>query len=91
MTTETIPIDVPAEYLISLNESEQELKSHFKVLIAMTLYLQGKLTIGKAAQYSGLGRKGFENYLADNSIPISNLTYEDIINDVQKMEKWQQS
>ncbi len=85
MNTQEIKIDLPSDILLTLNETEHELKQNIKISLAMRLYSQGKLTIGKAAQISGMSRYEFENILAENNIPISNLTIEDVINDSQKL------
>ncbi|MCD4675455.1 MAG: UPF0175 family protein, partial [Desulfobacula sp.] len=54
-----IPVNIPSDVMIALNESEQELKSHFQTALAMMLFQEGKLTIGKAIQFSGLTRFEF--------------------------------
>jgi len=81
----TIPVDIPSDMLIALNESEQELKYHFQVAVAMMLFQEGKLTLGKAVQLSGLTRFEFEKSLAKNKIPISDLNIEQIMSDVDKL------
>ena len=81
----TIPVDIPSDMLIALNESEQELKYHFQVAIAMMLFQEGKLTLGKAIQLSGLTRFEFEKSLAKNKIPVSDLNIEQIMSDVDKL------
>ena len=81
----TIPVDIPSDMLIALNESEQELKHHFQVSIAMMLFQEGKLTLGKAIQLSGLTRFEFEKSLAKNKIPVSDLNLEQIMSDVDKL------
>lgn len=81
----TIPVDIPSDMLIALNETEQELKDHFQVAIAQMLFKEGKLTLGKAIQLSGLTRFEFEKYLAKNEIPVSNLSMEQIMSDVDKL------
>jgi len=82
----TIPVDIPSDMLIALNESEQELKNHFQVAVAMMLFQEGKLTFGKAIQLSGLTRFEFEKSLAKNKIPVSKLNIEQIMSDVSKLE-----
>lgn len=72
-----IPIDVPSELMIALNESEEELKSHFQLTIALNLFRARKLTLGKAIQLSGL---------AKSKILISGLHSDQIIADVEKLE-----
>lgn len=81
----TIPVDISPEIMIALNESEQELKIHFQVGIAMMLFQEGKLTIGKAIQLSGLTRFEFEKSLIRNKIPISNQSMEQVISDMDKL------
>ena len=83
----TIPIEIPADLMIVLNESEQEIKSHFQASIAMMLFKEGKLTIGKANQLSGLTRFEFEKLLAKNKIPILDLKVNQIFSDVEKMQE----
>jgi len=85
MKTITIPVDVPSDVMIALNKSELELKCHFQIAIAMMLFQEGKLTIGKAIQLSGLTRFEFEKILAKNKIPVSDLKREQIMLDVEKL------
>lgn len=86
MNTQEIKIDLPSDILLTLNESENELKQNIKISLAIRLYSLQKLTIGKAAQISGLSRYEFENILFENNVPISNLTIEDVLNDSQKLK-----
>ncbi len=85
MTVQTINIDLPSDILLTLNESEQELKSRIKLYLAIQLYVQQKVTIGKAAQIAEMSRFQFESALSDNKIPISFLEIEDVINDAEKL------
>jgi predicted HTH domain antitoxin len=86
MNTHTISIDFPSDLLLALNETEAELKQRIKTSLAMRLYKLQKLTIGKAAQLSGLTRFEFETLLSDNEIPISNLTINDVMDDCKKLK-----
>ena len=82
----TIPVDIPFNLMITLNESEQELKSHFQIAIAIMLFQEGKLTIGKAIQLSGLTRYEFEKSLAKNKIPLSSIDIDQINSDFNKLK-----
>lgn len=86
MSTQTISVDFPNDILLALNESESDLKKRIKITLAMQLYKLQKLTIGKAAQLSGMSRFEFEKELSKNKISISNLSEEDVLNDVQKLK-----
>ncbi|MDT3739655.1 MAG: UPF0175 family protein [Candidatus Kapabacteria bacterium] len=85
MSTITIPIDIPSDFLVALNETEQDLKSDFQTAIALMLFQKGKLTIGKAIQLSGLTRYEFEKALAKNKIPVSQLNTSQIMLDAKKL------
>lgn len=82
----TIQIEIPSDLLIVLNESELEIKSHFQASIAMMLFKDGKLTIGKATQLSGLTRFEFEKLLAKNKVPVSEPTINQVLGDVEKLQ-----
>lgn len=86
MNTQLITIEFPSDILLALNETEAELKQRIKTSLAMRLYRLQKLTIGKAAQLSGLSRIEFETLLSENEIPISNLTINDVMNDINKLK-----
>ncbi|MFW5755900.1 MAG: UPF0175 family protein [Tangfeifania sp.] len=86
MNTQTISIDIPSDILLALNESEDEFKNKIKILLAIRLYQQEKLTIGKAAQLCGLSHLDFESLLSDNEISISNLSIDEIIEDSKKLK-----
>jgi predicted HTH domain antitoxin len=86
MTVQAINIDLPSDILLTLNESEKELKKRIKVSLATQLYLHKKVTIGKAAQIAEMSRLGFETLLSEYRVPISNLEEEDILRDIQKLK-----
>ena len=85
MSTQTISIDLPSDVLLALNESEHELKQDIKIALAVRLYNLQQLTIGKAAQVAGVSRLAFETLLADYGVPVSNLNFEDVLSDYQKL------
>jgi len=85
MKNVTIPVDIPSDILVALNESEQELKSHFQVAIAIMLFHEGKLTIGKAIQLSGLTRYEFEKALDKSNIPVSNPDFDQVMKDLDSI------
>ena len=86
MNVQTVSIDFPNDILLAINESEGELKKRIKLLLATQLYVSEKLTIGKAAQLSGLSRFEFEKELSKNKISISNLSEDDLLNDLKHLK-----
>jgi len=86
MSFQTISVDFPNDILLALNESESDLKNRIKLTLAIQLYKLQKLTIGKAAQLSGMSRFEFENELCKNKISISNLNEDDVLSDIEKLK-----
>lgn len=85
MPIQTIHIDIPADILLNLYESENELKKDVQLSLALRLFCRQKLTLGKAAQLAGLSRLEFENFLTDSGVSISLLSLDEIINDSEKL------
>ncbi len=86
MTLQTINIDLPSDILLTLNETEQELKKRIKISLAIQLYIQQKVTLGKAAQIAELSRFQFETMLSEHKIPISFLELKDVLDDIEKLK-----
>lgn len=86
MSTIQIPIDISEEIMIALNENEQELKAYMQTGLAIMLFQEGKLTLGKAIQLSGLNRYEFEKVLSQKNIPFSDTDLETVFNDVEKLK-----
>jgi predicted HTH domain antitoxin len=85
MKTVTIPVHIPTDVMLALNESEQELKVHIQTALALMLFQEGKLTLGKSIQLSGLSRFEFEKALAKRNISVSELSLGQIESDVAKL------
>lgn len=85
MTLHKFSIDLPSDILLTINESEEDLREKIKISLAIQLYIQEKVTLGKATQISGLSRYQFETVLSENNISISNLSLKDVLRDVEKL------
>ncbi len=81
----SVPVEISPELLVALGENEQGLKTYFQAGIAIMLFQEEKLTIGKAVQLSGLTRYEFEKALAKRNIPISNPSLHQIFADAQAL------
>jgi len=86
MNTQRISLDFPADILLALNETENQLVQRIKLAMAVQLYKAQKLTVGKAAQIAGLSRLQFETALAEYNIPVSNLTADEVRDDIGKLQ-----
>jgi predicted HTH domain antitoxin len=85
LMNKTLQIQIPADLLITLNETEEELGQEFKLYAAIWLYALKKLTIGKAIQLSGLTRPDFEKKLMEFNLPIFNTDIKDYEDDRLKL------
>ncbi len=85
MNTQRISVDFPADILLALNETENQLAQRIKLALAVQLYRAEKLTIGKAAQIAGLSRLQFETVLAEHEFPVSNLNVDEVLDDISKL------
>ncbi|MEZ4688400.1 MAG: UPF0175 family protein [Bacteroidia bacterium] len=86
MALQTIQINLPSDILLTINESENELIKRIKFSLALQLYLQERVTIGKAAQIAEMNRLDFETSLSEYQIPISLLEAEDVLDDMKKLD-----
>ncbi|MBX3043500.1 MAG: UPF0175 family protein [Candidatus Kapabacteria bacterium] len=86
MSTITIPIEIPKELLVAVNDSEQGLKGIVKTVTAAFLYKHNKLTLGKAIELSGLSRYMFEQFLIKEKISINSTTIDDVLSDIEKLK-----
>lgn len=62
--------------------SEQQLRQE----LALWLYAKGKLSLGRAAKFSGLNKPEFMHLMAANNIDL-NYSVEDLEDDMKTIEK----
>jgi predicted HTH domain antitoxin len=58
-----------------------------RIALAIELFSKGQLTIGQAARAARMSRVDFEVYLREHKIPCSFLTYEDVLKDLETMDR----
>ena len=86
MHTKCLELTIPSDIFITLNEPESQLLSEIKLFIATQFFKMNKLTLGQAARLADMKRFEFETLLSKHQIPISNLTFEDIEQDIRKLQ-----
>ena len=84
MDTQQITIEIPQVLIGHVDAARIE--QEFKQYLAVKCYLDENVSIGKAANIAGMRRIDFETFLSQNQIPISLLTYEDVMADLEKMK-----
>jgi predicted HTH domain antitoxin len=86
METVEIPVRVDASFLNNWQDDDMPLAKRMRVWAAISLYLEQKISTGKAAQLSEMSYGEFQEYLGKHQIPISLLTLEDVLKDVERMK-----
>ena len=66
----SITLDIPNDIHEALHVTPAEAEARLKLEIAVSLYAQNALGLGKAAQLAGLSRFEFNDVLAARGIPM---------------------
>ena len=66
--------------LFNSNEVDKEIKLNH----ALVLFMQGKISVSLAAEFSGLNINDFIYYCKQNNITVYNITPEDIDNELKE-------
>lgn len=66
----SITLDIPENIHEALHVSPAEAEQRLKLELAVSLYAQNALGLGKAAQVAGMSRLDFNNVLAGRGIPM---------------------
>ena len=78
-------LEIPEDILLALNESGDAFISQMKLYTAMQLYKEHKLSLGKAAELSGLSKEYFVEALGQHEIPLINYEIEDIASEADHL------
>ena len=79
MKTLTIPFESPDSLPESLGlENTEQLAGEFRFLLAVKLFEEGKVSIGRAAQMCGMEKLDFMDELGRRRIPVVNFDREEI-------------
>ncbi len=81
----SVQLEIPGDILLSLNETNKEFGEQMKLYTAMQLYNEHKLSVGKAAELSGLSRDSFIEKLGSYNIPLINYDIEDLIKETEHL------
>ena len=86
MNEPCLKVSIPAAVFPHICNSADELQTEMLLFLAIKCYQRSLLSIGKAAELAGMNRVDFEIYLSENKIPVSNLDYSDIYEDLKKLK-----
>ncbi len=87
MENVSVPVEFDARIEKLLKKDEMPLKQRMRVWAAISLYLDMKVSVGKAAELAGMGYGEFQEYLGKHQIPISLLTFQDFEKEMEMLKK----
>lgn len=85
MKTVEIPVTFDARFVENWKDDEISIEQRMRIWAAISLYLDKKISVGKAAELAGMHYGEFQDYLGKHQIPVSLLTYEEVMADLEKM------
>jgi predicted HTH domain antitoxin len=80
---ETLTIYVPREIQSMLNRTSEELGRDLRLYSALMFFKLGKLSSGAAAELAGVPRVLFLDLCAEYDIPVSQITPDELIRELQ--------
>lgn len=87
MPTKTVTIDIPDSLAATVTVEQRELPGFIKKTLAVELYREGKLSLGKAAELAGVSNKWeMVILLNERNVPLR-YTAEDAENDLKTLKE----
>ncbi len=87
METVEIPVTFDARVVENLKGDEIPLDQRMRVWAAISLYLDKKVSVGKAAELAGMHYGEFQDYLGKHQIPVSLITFKELQAELQMLEE----
>ena len=84
-------IDLSEELYLSLSSvglTREKLAQESRKLLALKFYKDKMLSLGKAADLSGLSKWEFIDYLGENEVPVINYDEDELIREFQTAERF---
>jgi len=78
-------VKVPSDLMRILRLDEEELEKAVRLYLAIELYREGVVSLGKAAEIAGLSRWEMMELLASKGIPL-NYDEDDLSEDIETLE-----
>ncbi|MEF8866360.1 MAG: UPF0175 family protein [Salinibacter sp.] len=82
-----VELELPRDLLGALHVTEKELGPKLKLLIALELFREEKLSSGKAAEVAGLTKSEFIDELDRHGIPYFTETAEELARQLEEVRK----
>ncbi len=88
METMTLEIAIPKDLLSILGFSKSRAVEAIKEFSVLGLYLERRISSGKAAELLGMGKREFISLLARKGIPYFDYTDEELEEEFRTFDEW---
>ncbi len=83
----TLQLELPEFLVLQMGSSKDNLQKRIKEMLAVSLFKDGYMTTGQAAELCGMRRIEFMYYLSRNNIPVVDWDNEDIDKELSIVDK----
>ena len=83
----TVQLELPRDLLSALDVAEEELEPRLKMLIAVELFREGRISSGKVAELLGQSKEAFVGLLGRHDIPYLTETPSEVTRQVADVER----
>jgi len=80
-----IMVEIPDDLWVILKIDKKDIPKAVKLYLAIELYREGKISLGKASEIAGITKEDMMEVLSRKKIPI-NYDIDDLKEDVEKLE-----
>ena len=93
METVKIEMEIPKDFLYAFDISEKRISNELKLLSAIELYREHKISMGKAAEFAQLDKFIFQQELSSREIPVIDYNIDEIkaesetLSNIRKLKK----
>jgi predicted HTH domain antitoxin len=77
-----LDVEISEDLLSTFKVSRENAGEELKRLAGVALYQMHKISIGRAAEIAGMNRGEFEDYLGSHGVSISNITPQQLKEDI---------
>ena len=78
-------VEIPDDLWVILKIDKKDIPKAVKLYLAIELYREGKISLGKASEIAGITKEDMMEVLSRKKIPI-NYDVDDLKEDVEKLE-----
>lgn len=89
--TMVLEVAIPRDLFAMLGFSRSRVEEAMKEFSVLGLYLERRISAGKAAELMGLGKREFVRLLAQKGVPYFDYTDEELEEEFQTFEDWRRN